>query len=107
MDTVKFRKEVPEEVREEVRDFMHAKAVCEAMTGVAASIDDLYSYLFEKGFYMTIHVYGFEIMTLADWVKEELKEYPDQHTRDILRKHLVEHGISEEKADELLNDVKE
>lgn len=105
MDTVKFRKAVPEEVREKVRKFMHAKAVCEAMTGVAAPIVDLYSYLFEEGFYMTIHVYGFEILTLGDWVKEELKAYPDQHTRNILRKHLVEHGLSEEKADELMKEA--
>ena len=105
MDTVKFRKEVPEEVREKVREFMHAKAVCEAMTGVAAPIEDLYSYLFEEGFYMTIHVYGFEILTLADWVKEELKAYPDQHTRGIIRKHLVEHGVTGEKVDELMKEA--
>ena len=66
---------------------------------------DLYRYLFEEGFHMTIHVYGFEILPLADWVKEELKEYPDQQTRDIIRKHLVERGISGEKVDELMKDA--
>lgn len=105
MDTVKFRKEVPEEVRGKVREFMQAKAVCEAMAGVAAPIGDLYAYLLEEGFYMTIHAYGFEIMTLADWVKEEIKRYPDQHSRDIIRRHLVEHGLSEEKADELMKEA--
>ena len=104
MDTVKFRKEVPEEVREQVRKFMHAKAVCESLTSVAAPIVDMYSYLFDEGFYMTIHVYGFEILTLADWVKEELKEYPDQHSRDIIRRHLVEHGVDERKVAEMMED---
>lgn len=102
MDTVKFRKEVPEEVRGKVREFMQAKAVCEAMSGVAAPIEDLYAYLLEEGFYMTMHAYGFEIMTLADWVKKEIKRYPDQHSRDIIRMHLVEHGVPWENVDELM-----
>lgn len=102
MDTIKFRKEVPEEVRGKVREFMQEKAVCEAMTGVAAPIGDLYAYLLDEGFYMTIHDYGFEIMTLADWVNEEIKRYPGQHARDIIRRHLVEHGVPGEKVDELM-----
>jgi len=104
MDTVKFRKEVPEEIRKNVREFMRGKVFYEADTGMVAPMSGLFQYLFDEGYHTRFHDYGMEVIPLADWVKGEIAEYPDQHSRDILRKHLVEHGVPEEKVNEMMED---
>ena len=104
MDTVKFRKEVPEKIRNAVRDYMRGKELCELQTGVAEPISGLHQYLIDEGYRVVVHVYGLEIVPLKDWVKEEIAAYPDRKDRDILRKHLVKCGYSAEKVDELMKE---
>lgn len=105
IDDVRFRKEVPEDVRNAVLDYMRGKALCEAETGVAAPLDGLHGYLSKREFRMVVHAYGIEIVPLSDWIKEEVHTFSDMESRDILRKHLEGCGVPTERLDELFAEV--
>lgn len=100
--TVKYRKDVPEKIRYNVGEFMHGKEYYETDTGVTAPMDGLFQYLLEEGYRAEVRSYGIEVLPLADWVKEEVATYPDQKSKGIIKKHLMAHGVPEEKVDEMM-----
>ena len=102
MMRVKFRKSVPEEIRQHVREFMRGKTFYEADTGMAASLAPLCYDLTQAGYYWEYHVDHMEIMTIEEWVGKEIKEYPDAYSRYILFDHLARIGIPLEKINQMM-----
>lgn len=103
MEQVKFRKDVTEEVRQEVREYMRGKVFYEADTGMAASLAPMLTYLTEKGYRAVFHVDCIEIVPIEEWVKEEIASWPAKDAAYygyILHDHLVRMGFPLEKINE-------
>lgn len=103
MERVKFRKDVTEEVRREVREFMRDKVFYEADTGMAAYLTPMFTYLTEKGYHAVFHVDCIEIVPIEEWVKEEIASFPAKDAAYygyIMHDYLVRMGYPPEKINE-------
>ena len=95
---VRFREGVPEEVRQKVYEFFQSATVTEAICGIPVSIAPLYPYLYEHNCHAAIRMYGYEILPIDVWVKEEIASFPPEHDayyRSILRQCLIRMGFKE------------
>jgi hypothetical protein len=95
---VKFREGVSEEVRQKVHEFFQSATVTEVTWEVPVSLEPLYTYLYENKCHAAIHSYGYEILPIDVWVKEEIASFPPEHDayyRSILRQCLIRMGFKE------------
>lgn len=90
---LKFHADVPNEVKIEAREYMHSKAMCEQMDGIARPMSPLSEALLKKGFWIVTHIYGFEILPLHCYIEQELKEFPE--CKNIILTAMRNNGLSD------------
>ncbi len=93
---VKYHDDVPEYIRKKAHEFFYSKALTEELDGIAVPCTDFFNELTKIGFRAIIHDYGYEIIPLPLFIKQELEAYSGEvpHLKQILRNALLQSGLT-------------
>ena len=72
---VKYHADVPEDIRKKAHEFFYSKALTEELDGIAVPCTDFFNELTKIGFRAIFHDYGYEIIPLPLFIKQELEAY--------------------------------
>lgn len=99
---IEFHRDVPDKILESVVDAVRAKVVTEGLTGMVCDRSDFWVALLREGYKMVIHAYGYEIMPLDVYIRQDMKAYPN-HTclslskyKEIMYNALKNNGLTPE-----------
>lgn len=102
MNRIEFRDNIPVDIRNKVNAYFHSKAFFDYFndSGIAINNDlNFYDELLQNGYKIHNRVFGYEVVTVEDWLKEDSKEYPEY--KQMYIDYLKRHGVSLEKINEL------
>ena len=93
---VKYHADVPEDIRKKAHEFFNSKALTEALEGISVPCTEFFNELMKLGFRVIIHDYGYEIIPLPLFIKQEIDAFSGDvpNLKQRLRDYLLRSGLT-------------
>lgn len=104
---VKFHKDVPEDIRAKCHEFFQAKVVTEELDGIMVPCTEFFKELMKNGYRAVIHDYGYEIIPLSLFIKNQIETYMQDvpNIKAMLFGHLTRSGLTSSEIEKLAPDL--